>query len=510
MDIEPAASDHKKAGLFARGWSWLKALPEKLKAKVVEVANKVRKIGQDDPRRIAHALKVGLALTLVSLIYYYRPLYDGFGISGMWAVLTVVVVFEFSVGATLGKGLNRGFATLLAGALGVGAHYLSSLCGNKGEPIVLGLSVFLLAAASTFSRFIPGIKKRYDYGVVIFILTFSLVSVSGYRVDKIIELAHQRLSTIVIGSLICVIISFCIMPVWAGEDLHNLVAQNLEKLATFLEGFGGEFFKNLDDGEIVVVSGSGKSLADYLKNSEGETGSVSKSDKSFLQKYKSILTSKATEDSLANFARWEPGHGRFKFRHPWKQYLNIAGLARQCAYLLEALNGYINTEIQRKIQDVCVTMSSESGKALMELSAAIKAMTHPSLADLHVENCKNAARDLKTTLKTALLENSDLLGVIPSATVASLLVDVVVCTEKIAESVHELAKLAHFKTVEPTVTPEKSQLLHRGTVNPLAETDSPEVVITITAGPSEALPEGANPRAPVTGKHVHGSVNICD
>ncbi|XP_010263008.1 PREDICTED: aluminum-activated malate transporter 8-like [Nelumbo nucifera] len=506
MEIE-SASD-KKPGLLVRGWSWLKALPEKSKAKVIEVAKNVRKVGQDDPRRIVHALKVGLALSVVSLIYYYKPFYDGFGISGMWAVLTVVVVFEFSVGATLSKGLNRGFATFLAGALGVGAHYLSNLCGDKGEPIVLGLSVFLLAAASTFSRFIPGVKQRYDYGVVIFILTFSLVAVSGYRVDEIIELAHQRLSTIVIGGLTCVIISICIMPVWAGEDLHNLVAQNLEKLACFLEGFGGEYFKDLEDGEIVVVSKSGKPLAEYFRNPEdGEAAVVSKSDKSSLQKYKSILTSKTTEDSLANFARWEPGHGRFRFRHPWKQYLKLAALIRQCAYLLEALNGYINSDIQippefqRKIQDECITMSLESGKALKELSESIKTMTGPSLADPHVENCKNAAMDLKTTLKTALLENSDLLGVIPAATVASLLIDIVVCTEKIAESVHELAKLAHFKTVEPTVTPEKSQLLHRGTVNPLAETDSPEVVITVS-GSMEALPEGANPQAPVNGKHI--------
>ena len=45
-----------------------------------------------------HSLKVGLALTLVSLFYYFKPLYDGFGFSTMWAVLTVVVVFEFSKG----------------------------------------------------------------------------------------------------------------------------------------------------------------------------------------------------------------------------------------------------------------------------------------------------------------------------------------------------------------------------------------------------------------------------
>ena len=46
-------------------------------------------------------------------------------------------------GATLGKGLNRGLATLLAGALGVGAHHLANLSGQIGEPILLGFFVFL-------------------------------------------------------------------------------------------------------------------------------------------------------------------------------------------------------------------------------------------------------------------------------------------------------------------------------------------------------------------------------
>lgn len=88
---------------------------------------------------------------------------------------------------------------------------------------------------STFTRFFPRIKARYDYGVVIFILTFSLVSVSGYRVEKLLVLAHQRLSTILIGGAICILLSF-IFPVWAGEDLHMLVASNVEKLAKYLEG----------------------------------------------------------------------------------------------------------------------------------------------------------------------------------------------------------------------------------------------------------------------------------
>lgn len=64
----------------------------------MSVMERTVKLGRDDPRRIIHSLKVGLALTFVSLLYYWRPLYDGFGIAAIWAVLTVVVIFEFTVG----------------------------------------------------------------------------------------------------------------------------------------------------------------------------------------------------------------------------------------------------------------------------------------------------------------------------------------------------------------------------------------------------------------------------
>ncbi|XP_052179881.1 aluminum-activated malate transporter 8-like [Diospyros lotus] len=241
-----------------------------IKGKLLELAKKAKKTIQDDPRRIIHSLKVGLALTLVSSFYYLRPLYNAFGESGMWAILTVVVVFEFTIGATLSKSINRGFATFLASALGIEAQQLACLLGHKGQSTVLRLFVFLLVTASTFTTFFPNIKARYDYGVLIFILTFSLVAVSAYRDDEILVLAYQRLLTILAGGAICIIISIFLHLVWAGEELHNQVAANLDKLGSFLEGFGNECFK--DTGDI----GHSRTIA-------------AREEKPFLQVYKGVL-----------------------------------------------------------------------------------------------------------------------------------------------------------------------------------------------------------------------------
>lgn len=73
-------------------------LPKVVMKKVLCICKMAKEIAQDDPRKVIHSLKVGLAISLVSLFYYYQPLYENFGLSAMWAVMTVVVVFEYTVG----------------------------------------------------------------------------------------------------------------------------------------------------------------------------------------------------------------------------------------------------------------------------------------------------------------------------------------------------------------------------------------------------------------------------
>lgn len=87
-----------ESGLLRRAWLGLLGLLTAIKSKVFGFAKMVWRLGADDPRKVIHGFKVGIALALVSLFYYTRPLYDGVGGAAMWAVMTVVVVFEFTVG----------------------------------------------------------------------------------------------------------------------------------------------------------------------------------------------------------------------------------------------------------------------------------------------------------------------------------------------------------------------------------------------------------------------------
>ena len=147
----------------------------------------------------------------------------------------------------------------------------------------------------------------------------------------------------------------------------------------------------------------------------------------------------------------------------------------------------IPAEFLSKIQEACTNMSLESGKALKELGLAIKAMTPPSSATPHILKSKDVANNLKCLLQSGLCEEINLLEVIPAAAVASMLVDVVCCTEKIAESIYELASLAQFICVEPMVEVEKPKLLHQETIPPCCGMNEPHHVITIDQ-PSPKLP----------------------
>lgn len=343
------------------------------------------KVGRDDPRRVVHSLKVGLSLTLVSFLYLMEPLFKGIGQNSMWAVMTVVVVLEFTAGATLCKGLNRGIGTLLAGLLAFFIEYVATATGHVLRAVFIGTAVFVIGTAATYLRFIPVIKRNYDYGILIFLLTFNLIAVSSYRVDNVLKIAHERFYTIAIGCGVCLLMSLLIFPNWSGEDLHNSTVLKLESLAKAIETSVNEYFNEATALDAI----------DEEKSSEDPV----------YKGYKAVLDSKSTDETLALYASWEPRHSRHCYRFPWQQYVKVGALLRHFGYTVVALHGCLRTEIQAPpsvralFKDPCNRVAREVSKALMELAKSTRKRRHCS-PEVLSDHLHEALQDLNTAIKS--------------------------------------------------------------------------------------------------------------
>ncbi|KAJ4784862.1 aluminum activated malate transporter family protein [Rhynchospora pubera] len=341
-------------------------------------------VGREDPRRAVHAVKVGVALTLVSFLYIFDPLFHRFGNNAMWAVMTVVVVLEFTAGATLCKGLNRGLGTLCAGSLAFLIEIVAETSGKTFRAIFVGSSVFIIGFFATYLRFFPKIKRNFDYGVVVFLLTFNLISVSSFREDDVVPLASERLFTIGIGCGICLCMTL-IFPKWSGEDLHDYTVRKLEGLAKSIEACVSLYFHDQEKDGTTVDMESTKEMI-----SEG---------------YQLILDSKSIDETLALFASWEPRHLRHCYRYPWQQYVKLGTTLRHFGYSAVSLYGCLESEIQtppslrRLFRDPCTRVANEVSKILLDLSSCIRAHRRCS-HDVFSDQLHHALHDLNSAISS--------------------------------------------------------------------------------------------------------------
>ncbi|XAR58535.1 hypothetical protein NMG60_11013966, partial [Bertholletia excelsa] len=388
------------------------------------VSSLLAKQSKPEVRRAIHSVKVGVALVVISLLYLLDPLYNQVGENAMWAIMTVVVVFEFFAGATLGKGVNRAIGTILGGGLGCIVALLGdALVGGVGNAIFAATFVFVFGIAATYVRLIPRIKRRYDYGAMIFILTFNLIVVSGWRADEVIRLARERLVDIGIGLAVSVFTSVLAFPMWASDELHFSIASKFDKLASCVEGCLEEYFISVEEKENRCKA-----------NSSG---------------CESVLNSKSNDETLANFARWEPWHGKFGIFYPWDKYLRIGDVLRELAATLASLKGCLQSprqpmQSQRQLmKQPLEEVGSSLAWTLGELGQRFMKMEKSQPKALIPSKLQAIKEELTLVTSASKLEGSEGLAM---STFVFLLMEIVDKVEILAKEVEELGEIAGFRT----------------------------------------------------------------
>ncbi|KAL0415721.1 UNVERIFIED_CONTAM: Aluminum-activated malate transporter 8 [Sesamum latifolium] len=168
-------------------------------------------------------------------------------------------------GATVSKNLSRCCATFIAGTLGVVAEYFATLCEEKGWPFTIGAFVLLIGKDlhDRVSRNMETLQVSLEGATVSKNLsrccaTF-IAGTLGVVAEYFATLSEEKGGPFMIGAFVLLI----------GQDLHDRVSRNMKTLQVSLEGIGYQLLSNSAD-----------------------------DDDSYEELYKSILDSRATEETL--------------------------------------------------------------------------------------------------------------------------------------------------------------------------------------------------------------------
>ncbi len=176
-------------------------------------------------RAAVQALRVMIACTITYAVSQLLHLQQGY-----WAVFTVLIVMQASVGATAGMAVDRLVATVAGAMLGGAAVFVT-----PQEPLAIGIALICVVGFSSFvSARVPRLRNAGLTAAIVMLTHSAAVPVEIFVIDRIAE--------ITLGGVVGVLASLFILPTRSrtmvldrfGSAL-DVMAQILRTLATAVE-----------------------------------------------------------------------------------------------------------------------------------------------------------------------------------------------------------------------------------------------------------------------------------
>ncbi|KAH8974606.1 hypothetical protein BDL97_01G110300 [Sphagnum fallax] len=307
-------------------------------------------------------VKAGLAALIAGLLCFAPGFLRPLNKNGVWAVITVDIVLETNVGLTFSKGVNRTLGTSLAAALALAVDIIGNLLGAYENHFLL-FCTFLGGAIPTVFKFRQPFKDRWNYAVVMSMITFHLLILTQSDPNSKMRLPVIRFATIAIGFVIATVVNVVLLPNFAGNNVNNLLATNFERAGNVVEKCVQVYCKGtvLDD------------FPDILRHAANDDLHAS---------FHEILSTDSELEKLLTAAKFEPPHGKFFFRYPWHIYEEVSENLRFAFYDVVALDACLRAEIQAPLnlrgmfETEFLALGKECGDVFRTLARMMHNMEH--------------------------------------------------------------------------------------------------------------------------------------
>ncbi|KAI8353382.1 aluminum activated malate transporter-domain-containing protein [Blakeslea trispora] len=181
-----------------------------------------------------YAFKFTIAAMLLSLMAFLpipgvNKLYNDN--HGQWALLSAMVVINYTVGSTAWQCLYRVIATVVGGVAG----YICLLAANRNQnPYVLAIMILIFQIPMWYLL----LGSKYPRIGFISVLTLAVICSSSYTNmlnESIFEPIWKRTVTAILAIIVVMIVDQLVWPVWARKELRKRLSDLL--IATGIQYF---------------------------------------------------------------------------------------------------------------------------------------------------------------------------------------------------------------------------------------------------------------------------------